>query len=222
MTHRAAPNRFRTLLLGALLTAMPSAALSQSQAKTAPPSPKAFTAGVNAAKQQADALAKRSASQAARAQKALTDTQALRAKIKDADAAAKKDEIAALDQKIEAEKAQATVHFKIASEAAAITTGLSTAGAAATTAGAAVCSSDSKGVKPLVVTARRTVDGIVGSSASAIASARTEEKKQTATQLKQSMAAYATNLQTLATAAATLATALKKLEEQAAMLPPCP
>jgi septal ring factor EnvC (AmiA/AmiB activator) len=77
-------------------------------------------------------------------------------------------------------------------------------------------------VKPPLVVAKRTVDGIVGSSASAIATARTEEKQQTAPQVKQSIATYAKNLQTLATAASALATALKKLEEQASSFPPCP
>jgi hypothetical protein len=222
MTHRAASTRFRWLFLGALIAALPSAALAQSQGKTTAPSPKAFVASVNVAKQQADALAKQAATQAARTQKALADTQAARAKIKDADAAAKKDEIAVLDAKIQAEKAQAAFQLKVASETAAIATSLATASAAATTAGAAVCASDSKGVKPLLVTAKHTVDGIVGSSASAIASARTEEKKQTAPQVKQSFAAHATSVQTLATAAAALATALKKLEAQAALFPPCP
>jgi hypothetical protein len=222
MTHRAAPNRFRWLFLGALIAAVTSAALAQSQGKTPAPSPKAFTANINVARQQAEAFAKQAASQAARTDKQLAATQAARAKIKDADAAAKKDEIAALELKIQAEKAQAAIHAKVASEAAAITTSIATASAAATTAGPAVCSSDSKGVKPLLVTAKRTVDGIVGSSASAIASARTEEKKQTAPQVKESIAAHARNLQTLATAAATLATALKKLEDQAAAFPPCP
>jgi septal ring factor EnvC (AmiA/AmiB activator) len=221
MTHRAAPNRFRWLFLGALIAAVPSAALAQSQTKTPAPSPKAFTANVNLAKQQADVLAKQAASQAARTEKALTDTQTARAKIKDADAAAKKDEIAMLEQKLQAEKAQASIHSKVASEAAAIATSMATASAAATTAGPAVCSSNGKGVKPLLMTAKRTADGIVGSSAAAISAARSEEKKQTAAQVKQSIAAHARNLQTLATSASALATALKKLEEQVALFPPC-
>jgi septal ring factor EnvC (AmiA/AmiB activator) len=222
MTHRAAPNRFRWLFLGALIAAMPSAALAQSQAKTPPPSPKAFTASVKAAKHQADALVKQTAAQATRTQKALTETLAARAKITDADAAAKKDEIAALEQKIAAQKSQVAFQLKVAGEAAAIQTGLGAASSASTTAGAGVCSSDSKGVKPPLVTAKRAVDGIVGSSAAAISAARTEEKQQTATQVKQSIATYAKNLQTLATAASTLSTALKKLEEQASLFPPCP
>lgn len=216
MPHRAAPTS-RWLLLAALATA-PTVVFAQTAAKSAV-SPRAFTAGVAAVKAQADAFGKQTATQASRTEKALAATQAARAKI--TDTAAKKDEVAATDAKIATEKKQAAFRLKVSSEAAVITTATSLASSAATTAGAGVCSSDTKGVKPQLVAAKRAADGIVGSVAAEIESARAEEKKQTPPGVKRSLAAYARDLQGVAKAASAISASLKKLAEQAATFPPC-
>jgi hypothetical protein len=222
MTHRAAPNRFRWLLLVALTGAgclAASAAHAQTPAPApAPVSPKAFAAGVTTAKAQSAALAKQAADKATRAQKALASAEAARTKLAAVatPTPAQKDELAGLDLQIGTLKMQFDKLGKIQIEIASIDAQL--AAVAAETA----CASDTKGPKPKLVAAKKTIDGVVGSSTSEIASAKKEATTQAAPKVKILLTGYAKDVQTVATGASALSTSVAKLTDLASKLAVCP
>jgi hypothetical protein len=218
MTHPIFPARTHWLLAAALASLAPCA-VSVAQAQTPAPatSPKAFGASVSAAKAQSAALAKQAADKAARAQKALTDTDTAKTKLAAAaPTPTQKDALLALEQQIAKLKEQVDKFGKIQAELTMLDAQV------AAVAAEPACASDTKGVKLKLAAAKRTIDGVIGSSTSEIAVAKTEEKAQTAPKMKQLLAGYARDVQAVATGANAMATALTKLADQAAKLAACP
>jgi hypothetical protein len=214
MTHRAASIPSRLLLLAALAAGTAVVATVHAQPAPAPTSPKAFGVGVAGAKKQITALAKQAGDKATRAQKSLADTEAARTKLAAAaPTPTQKEGLDALDAQIAKLKEQLVKLGKIQAEIANLDAQLGVIAAEP------ACASDEKGPKPKLATAKRTTDGVIGSSASEIAVTKTEEKAQTAPKMKQLLSAYARDVQAVATGANAVATSLTKLQDQAAKLP---
>lgn len=217
MTPRAFSSRSRSFLLAAFLAG--SAGVSAAQAQTPAPatSPKAFGAGVKAAKTQSAALAKQATEKAARAQKSLTDTEAARTKLAAAaPTPTQKDDLLALDEQVLKLKEQVDKLGKIQAEVTSLDAQI------AVIAAEPACASDTKGPKPKLVAAKRTVDGVIGSSTSEISVTKTAEKTEKVAKMKQILSAYAKDVQAVATGANAMAASLTKLSDQAAKLAACP
>lgn len=219
MTHRAASNRFRFVLLAALgvaVLAAPAVVTAQTKTKTAT-TPQAFATALKAARKQAEGLVKQSVDRAATAKKQLTDAQASLAKLQASEQTdAIKQQIADVKAQVEAMKDAVQKLDVIVQKTQEILPKFIAVQAEE------ACASESKGPKPKLGPVKRDADAIVGSAASEISKTREAEKTASSAKVKQARTAYANDVQTIAKLASALSTTVATLEAQAATLPPCP